>query len=159
MWWKRLRLSRRSLYAYFKAFGITITTGQPSIQTVSVFLNHSLTYYYKAFDKRSILNTDFVNGDVAKTGYKSSLRCCFQLENLCPGPVTQLAQILSSSGERPKESVKTPDYVVDLQNKRNRNVRWLFIVILKWKIRLKVFLLQLRYSTQPIIYIKTQHET
>ena len=37
------------------------------------------------------------------------------------------------------ESVKTSDYIVDLQNKNNKNDRWLFIVTLQQSIRLKVF--------------------
>jgi len=49
------------------------------------------------------------------------------------------------------ESVKTSDYIVDLQNKNNKNDRWLFIVTLQQSIRLKVF------SSLVKIYSTTYH--
>ena len=58
----------------------------------------------------------FVNGDVAKTGAKSSLHCRFFIQKsvlglpLCKCMCShELAQILSSSGE--SESVKMSDYI------------------------------------------------
>jgi len=74
-------------------------------------------YYQKASQHR-----DFVNGDIAKTGDKSSLHCQFKLENLSCAchfasvhAVMSLLKLFQVQGKDPKcESVKTSDYVVDL---------------------------------------------